>query len=86
MHAPAHRLPDISTQHPDALLGTSTVCDFYFCSQRSNEVHAVPAVYISADVPHNIQNYSSLKVARDALLSPKADLVGESSFILTYFF
>lgn len=45
-------LPEISMQHPDAVSGT--VCDFYFCCQRSNEVHAAPVVYISADVSHNI--------------------------------
>lgn len=45
-------LPEISMQHPDAASGT--VCDFYFCCQRSNEVHAAPVVYISADVSHNI--------------------------------
>lgn len=48
----ARSLPEISVQHPDALSGT--VCDSYFCCQRSNEVHAAPVVYISADVSHNI--------------------------------
>lgn len=50
---------------------TSTVIFTFVAKGAMKYVLSVPAVYISADVCHNIQYYLPLKLTRDVLLSLK---------------